>query len=394
MIRPLLPFAVLGGLLFTSCGTSSTSEQKAETNSSEDTATIEQAAPVVLLGYDTLLTETSRFIAGMPAGIHFDEHQQKEHYTKHKDFTDKSWATTLDTMIRPVQKWCAEKNIGDTRDSLLCFYPLSGPDFLFANLFFPQADHYILLGLEPRGSMKDLRGLNDTEMQKYLEGIRSSMKYINSRGYFVTSHMSSDFTKAHLNGMVHMMLYMMARTEHKILDVYEVWLDENGKEQKLNKGEKAPEGKIVAAKIEFLSPDQTEKRDAYYFKLDASDKYLEEHKEFSSFVNSFPRRAAYMKSASCVLQNSPFSVMRKLVMDSDRILQDDTGVPFRYFSEDSTLNVQLYGTYTKTINDLNWCYQPALRKALEQSGNNADLPFRISYNGNYGEGMLLWAKRK
>jgi hypothetical protein len=31
---------------------------------------------------------------------------------------------------------------------------------------------------------------------------------------------------------------------------------------------------------------------------------------------------------------------------------------------------------------------------LEASGNNKDLPFKISYNGNYDEGMMLFARRK
>ncbi|MFN3341233.1 MAG: hypothetical protein ACK40M_00960 [Flavobacteriales bacterium] len=394
MLKLISPYLCAAVVLLVSCGTESNETSNKNDTLVKDSSVIETPKAPEKIAYDTLLTETSRFIAGLEASIHFGEHQQKEFYLKHKDFTDKSWTTTLDSMIRPVQKWCAEKNIGDTRDSVLCFYPLSGPDFLFGNTFFPNADHYVLLGLEPRGYLKDMRIMSDNELMKYFDGIRQSMKYINSRGYFVTSHMSSDFTKAHLNGMVHMMLYMMARTEHKILGVYEVWIDENGKEQRLNEGEKAPDGKITASKIEFLSPDQTEKRDAYYFKLDASDKYLQDHTEFSDFINGFGPRVAYMKSASCVLQNTPFAIMRKLVIDSDKILQDDTGVPYKYFSEDSTLRVQLFGTYSKTIDDLSWCYQPSLRKALETSGNNSDLPFRISYNGNYGEGMLLWAFRK
>jgi hypothetical protein len=101
-----------------------------------------------------------------------------------------------------------------------------------------------------------------------------------------------------------------------------------------------------------------------------------------------------MKSASCVLQNTPFSIMRKLVLNSDRILQDDTGVPYKYFLEDASLKVDLYGTSTKVIDDLSWCLQPQLRKDLEASKGYGDLPFRISYNGNFKEGMLIWAKRK
>ena len=57
-------------------------------------------------------------------------------------------------------------------------------------------------------------------------------------------------------------------------------------------------------------------------------------------------------------------------------------------------DIEMWGTYTKVISDLSWGYQPDLKKALEASGNNKALPFRISYNGNYDEGMMLYAKRK
>jgi hypothetical protein len=100
-----------------------------------------------------------------------------------------------------------------------------------------------------------------------------------------------------------------------------------------------------------------------------------------------------MKSASCVLMNGNFNTMRQLVLSCDQIVQDDTGVPYKYFDA-STFDISLFGTYTSTIRDLSYCLQRDLVKALKDSPYNKELPFRISYNGNYGEGMLLVAKKK
>lgn len=376
-------------ILGVSCGSDQTTIKVEPIKS--DSVVVESPKP---LAYDTLLTESSRFIAGLSGFSVLENLENMSFYKEHQTFCDKSWQTTQDSMLNPIKKWCTDNNIGDNRDSLLCFYPLSGPDFLFGNAFFPEADNYILLGLEPRGSMCDFRNLKEEELKRYLTGIRASMKYINSRGYFVTSHMSSDFTKYHLNGMVHMILYMMARTGHPIVDVYHVYLDEKGVAQRLEEDPKTVNDKILAIKVEFLSPDHLQKRSLFYFKLDASDDNLNNHNEFATFVEGFGPRVSYMKSASCVLQNTPFSVMRKLVMGSDKILQDDTGVPYKYFKEDSTLTVQLHGTYSTTIKDLNWCLQPVLKKDLSSSSFNKSLPFKISYNGNYGEGLMIWAVRK
>lgn len=382
--------AGFAAIIFTACGGGDDSRQQL-TDSTKHEEEVKKPEP---LAYDTLLTATSEFIAGMPVSAYLSELQSKDYYETHKKFTDDSWTTTQDSMLTPIAEWCKENNIGDNQDSTLCFYPLSGPDYMFANAFFPHADNYILLGLEPRGTMVDFRDLNDEQVQKYLSGIRASMKYINSRGYFVTSHMSSDFTKYHLNGMVHMILYMMARTSHPIVDVYHVYLDENGKENRIDGNPDPKDNKIYAIKIEFLTSDRLKKKALYYFKLDASDDNLNNHPEFEQFVTGFGRRVAYMKSASCVLQNTPFSIMRKLVLGADKILQDDTGVPYRYFVEDSTFNISLYGTYSTTIKDLNWCLQPQLKKDLAASPHHKSLPFKISYNGNYGEGMMIWAEKK
>lgn len=372
-----------------SCG--DTAVETEEKVVKKDSVIVEAPQP---LAYDTLLTESSQFIAGLSANLYLADQQSKDFYKEHQTFCDNSWTTTNDSMLSPIKDWCKANNIGDDRDSVLCFYPLSGPDFLFGNAFFPNADNFVLLGLEPRGSMCDFRTMKDDELKRYLSGVRASMKYINTRGYFVTSHMSSDFTKYHLNGMVHMILYMMARTNHPIVDVYNVYLDSSGKEVRFEENPSELKDKLIAIKVEYLSPDRMEKRNLYYFKLDAADENLNVHTEFEKFVDGFGPRVAYMKSASCVLQNTPFSVMRRIVLNSDKILQDDTGVPYKYFTDDTTLTINLYGTYTTTIDDLSWCLQPALRKDVSQGPNNKKLPFEISYNGNYGEGVMIWAVRK
>ncbi len=36
------------------------------------------------------------------------------------------------------------------------YYMFAGPDFLYANIFFPYANTYILAGLEPVGQVPDL----------------------------------------------------------------------------------------------------------------------------------------------------------------------------------------------------------------------------------------------
>lgn len=394
MKNQYLAFAL--ALLAVSCGSEKTGTT--ESTESTDSAKTKQDKPVVAempkLAFDTLLTDYSLLIAGKPTLKYLKEVQAKDYYKEHIAFTDTSWKRTTDSMLTPIANWIKKEKITDTSDKGLCFYPLSGPDFLFGNAFYPYATNYVMLGLEPKGKLSDFRTYKEDQYKRYFAGIRESMRYLNKAGYFVTSHMSGDFGKAQLNGMVHMMLYMMARTNHPICDVYNVYIGADGKEVRLSDSVKVPDTMITAAKIEFLSPDRTIKKAAYYFKLNASDKYLDHHPEFAQFVDGFgTNRVAYMKSASCVLQNTPFATMRNLVLNSKKILQDDTGVPYRYFDKDK-MDISLYGKYSMVIDDLSWCFQKELRKELEASKHYGALPFRISYIGNYGEGVLIYAKKK
>jgi hypothetical protein len=381
--------------LIVSCGGDNKEEakengKKTNQNGNETNIEVEKKQ----LPYDTLLNDYALFIAGLPTQVNMKEAQAAEYYKEHQIFTDTSWKFTTAKMLNPIKKWAEENKITNENDTGLCFYPLSGPDFLFGNAFFPNSKQFVLLGLEPKGSLCDFRSLKEPQLKKYLSGIRESMKYLNKAGYFVTSHMSGDFTRAELNGMVHMMLYMMARTGHKIVSVSHFYIDADGTEKGLGTVTKGPTDETqTGVKIEFLSPDGTVKKSAYYLRLNARDDNMQKHMEFEKFVNNFGNRVAYMKSASCVLTNTDFSVMRNLVLNSSKILQDDTGVPYKYFDA-AKYDITLFGTYTTVIDDLSWCFQPGLEKALKASSHFGDLPFRISYNGNYGEGMLMYAVKK
>lgn len=394
MNKLFLPIFTLFTISIVSCGGGEESKKEGDVNNEPKKENEVEIEAPQKIAYDTLLTASAELIAGLsPSHPAFENVINQSYYKIFSAFTSDAWKVSDSTMLQPIAKWCRENNVLDDRDSLQCFYPLSGPDFLFGNAFWPTATKYIMLGLEPKGSMPDFSSFKEEEYKKYFDHMKGSMKYLNTRGYFVTSHMSSDFTKYRLNGMVHMMLYMMARTNHKIIDVYYVKINTDGVAEKVEEVKSLPEGTVTAIAIDFTDADQMKKRTAYYFQLNAADENLNAHPEFDKFVRADKNRVAYMKSASCVLLNTNFDVMRQLVLSCDQIVQDDTGVPYKYF-DDSKFDISLYGTYTSTIKDLSYCLQRELVKAVKASPYNKDLPFRISYNGNYGEGMLLVAKKK
>jgi hypothetical protein len=341
--------------------------------------------------HDTLLTETARFIAGIPCETaSFQTLQNKPGYKDHLNFCNSTWKELEDSTLNPMVAWAKEKSIIEDSDTGTCFYPFSGPDYLFAHQFFPNCKTYIMMGLERIGKMTDPRTLQDKAMNDYLNAIRQSQRYLLKSGYFVTSHMSQDFSRAILNGNVHLMSYFLIRTNNLIHSMEFGTIDAQGKWV----SGKSPYGNYPGVCIRFMRKGESKLRSVYYFSFDAADYKIKTKPGFEKFVSSQGNFYTYIKSASYIPMHKNFSIVRNLILQhSAKILQDDTGVPFKNL-DPSIYTVQLWGTYTKTIDDLSWGYDPELRKALEKSGNNTPLPFKISYNGNYGEGMMLYARRK
>ena len=75
------------------------------------------------------------------------------------------------------------------------FYMFSGPDFLYANAFFPKAATYVMAGLEAPGDIPDMTKLPRSSVPQELAALRVSLRSVFSYSFFITKEM-----KRHLTG--------------------------------------------------------------------------------------------------------------------------------------------------------------------------------------------------
>ncbi|HYG49283.1 MAG TPA: hypothetical protein VD905_00195, partial [Flavobacteriales bacterium] len=93
---------------------------------------------------DTFLTDYGRFLAAKPClSKPFANMQQKNWYKDHVVFTEKMWKHINDSTIAKINAFADSKKMRDAADTITCFYPFGGPDFLFANVFYPNAKNYV-----------------------------------------------------------------------------------------------------------------------------------------------------------------------------------------------------------------------------------------------------------
>ncbi len=114
------------------------------------------ATPAVAAG--ATANDTARILAGMtPAeGSPLVALTNDKSWQYHAKRFDKAWANLEQRQLSKVREWSAA-NLAKTEPTLI--YTFSGPDFLYANTFFPKATTYIMAGLEPVGGIADLTAL-------------------------------------------------------------------------------------------------------------------------------------------------------------------------------------------------------------------------------------------
>ena len=106
----------------------------------------------------------------------------------------------------------------------------SGPDFIYANAFYPKAKTYVLSGLEQVGAVPDITTLRGA-LAPDLSALRNSLRWLLQHSYFITSQMGSDLHRGRINGTLPVLYVFLARSGHTIREVTPVRLDENGAEQ-------------------------------------------------------------------------------------------------------------------------------------------------------------------
>ncbi|MDD5351207.1 MAG: hypothetical protein PHQ12_13435, partial [Chthoniobacteraceae bacterium] len=189
------------------------------------------------------------------------------------------------------------------------FYPFSGPDYVYARTLFPDAATYILCGLEPTGTIPSLKTVQP--LASTLGWTQVSMKTLLEAGYFVTKEMRVQFKQSPLQGTVPVICLMMARCGDRILSVT---------------------SDASHAEIRFRALGETRVRTLHYFSVNLSNDALRKNKAFLQFVAAARPDTGYLKSASYLLHEEEFSLIREtLLAQCPAILQDDSGIPFRAF---------------------------------------------------------------
>ncbi len=340
--------------------------------------------------------DTARFLAGIPGkpGSLFIELEETGAWKQHRADMDAAWDAANEKLITGLHEFQQRELSSSALEHSVLFYPFSGPDALTATVCFPQSPAYVLVALEPAGTLPSLRQVEKKELARYLAEVRKTLASELGKSFFVTREMDRQFRGQITDGLLIPMLVLLARTDHTVQGMKYVRLDEQGKVADRQGG--VPVEAEYANKgfeLEFSNNSDQSRHRLYYFSLNLSNKKLDGNAGFLRYANSLPSPITMLKATSYMPHHPDFSTIRDIVVNrSGAVFQDDSGIPYHFFTS-GDWNVQLYGDYTKPYGSFRWLEQNDLRKAY-LNGGVKPLTMRIGYGFGKVTSNLLLATRK
>jgi hypothetical protein len=329
---------------------------------------------------------TAKYLAGLavPATA-ADSPSNNSTWAAHSSALDEAWKRFQDHQLPAIATW-APQFLGPAYQSQgTMFYMFSGPDFLYAHAFFPNASTYILCGVEPIGQIPDLVAIAPEHLPGALANLRKSMESSLNWSFFITKNMKADLNQPQLSGTLPILYVFLARTNCTIESVTRVALDRSGTLVEEGKGETA------GVKIVFMSTERGPQT-LYYFCSDLSDDGIKSRPNFMKFCEQQGEGASLLKAASYLMHEGGFERVREfLLRQSPIVVQDDSGIPFRYF--DPKWELRLCGQYAGPIETFKQHYQPDLAQAYAVTPHEP-LPFGFGYQWQPNRSNLMIAHWK
>ena len=331
--------------------------------------------------------DVARFLAGLPPSENspLAGPTRERTWQRHAASMDSAWANIETRQLARIRAWSASEL---TAPSDVLYYFFSGPDFLYADAFFPSATTYVMAALEPSGSLPAIGRHRSERLGHGLAQLRSSLNSVLNFSFFRTREMRTTLSANTFSGTLPILYIFLARTGKTIDEVTFHDINEDG--TLVAAGEGLPKGAANVAKVLFRGSDGKQ-RTIYYVQTDLSNGGWR-RSGFKAFCEKLEPGDALVKSASYLMHSNVFTEVRTHLLErSKRLLQDDSGVPITFFKGDEW-QLRPYGRYLGPIAVFPDNYQQRLAE-LFRGGKPPGIDFGIGYRFRPNESNLLLADK-
>jgi hypothetical protein len=356
---------------------------------------LEKKNSVIEIPVDTFHNNLTQLIGGNDTLLSYNKKWDANKLKPYSKNVNSKTKRIEGNRLMPLMEWNKtnlERN--NIADSSFAFYPFSGGDFIHLNWLYPNADEYLLVAREDVGSVPNLLDKNTEAVLSYLQDVDFVLRDIYSKSYFITKNMSTD-TKVdtQVNGMLPLILWAVSRTNHEVLSLNYMNIDETGVaiDADLTKGK--PSAVVISVRHKVTRKTKR----ITYLSCDISDKGFESKPNNLTFLsNTIPYNCnSFVKSASYLLHYDSFRLIRDFILDKSKFLvQDDTGIPFKHF-EPGKWKAELFGSYVLPVKDFSEnLFQNDLLSAYQGTKYQGPLKFSLGYHwgGQNRQNQMVFIK--
>ena len=351
-----------------------------QTTPADTVPEVVEVVPVYIPEADPILNSTARVLAGLP----LDESDslypltQTNEWAQHAQVMDKMWAKCQETLDK-VDTICVNDLSAIIDNAHNVFYSFSGPDFAFMTAFFPLAETYYMMALEPTGNVITPDGVKG----KVYNQIQKTLQVLLGSSFFITKSMAVDMNTEEIDGTIPVFMVLMARMGYEIVSIDYQDLTEDG--EWIDVETSSPFIKIRF----FRDGDQPMEQTLYYLSTNIATVNFDPRVQAMIDKIDPTTTASFVKSCSYCLHEEKYSQIRQDILDhSFALIQDDTGITYNTLLGNGW-SVTLYGKYTHPLAVFGESvYQKSLDDIYKAGEGILPLGFRFGYNAN-GSVMMV-----
>ncbi|MCB1308245.1 MAG: hypothetical protein KDK30_08710 [Leptospiraceae bacterium] len=358
--------------------------------------TVEEIARTCTL-CDPRWDATARYLAGKATDLPTDSIAE---YNHHRDRMRTYWHQIQTGNRSRMQTW-ARENMPYERMSPTTLYLFSGGDIINPTVLFPDSETYIFAAIEDPGVAPDSASLTPVQRRQGLDNIYRAVYTIGVDNYLRTNTMRAHLNRGPYRGLLPVLLMFLSGLDYEIDYARRIEINPEGDiitainprgyqtpedvQSSLNSGRLPPDG----LEIVFHKPGSQQLRRIIYIRMWIADDMLAPSRPEGRFLSKQVPFNIMLKSASYFLHRPAAErLCRFLVKNGRVVVQDDSGIPLRYFSE--TWQMRLYGDYRGATPLADQPFHPTQPDMLARYRDQSPdaLPFDYGYGALNGRSNL------
>jgi hypothetical protein len=350
------------------------------------------AAAAPAAGYD----DVARLLAGVPTdGGPLASLEQRRTWVEYRRAIDDRWRNLETKQLSKMSSWSVHE-LGPRSDAgREVLYPFSGPDLINMTTLFPDRPGYVMLSLEPVGSIPDLEGYGVADFDRFFAMLQQSLSSALKWDFFQTKELRKDLSIPGLEGVLPLLLFFAARDGQEVVAIRYVFVGSDGAlaEFPAAIGPPPSHDGVPGVRLSLQRSDAEAAVDLYYFSVDLGSYSVEQKRAFFSWVAGRGPFTTYLKAASYLMFKPKYEAIKRFILEHSRdVLQDDSGIPFEDL-ERGGWKLALYGSYERPIPLFANKYQEELARAYRIRTDVKPLQFSAGYKIRPRESILMLATK-